>query len=56
MYHLLIEWVSIVTIEFLQYRARVWIGLNRAGTKRIVEQTGLFTSLIVLNNLIVYDT
>jgi len=33
MYHLLIERVSTVTIEFLQYRARVRvrIGLNRVG-------------------------
>jgi hypothetical protein len=33
MYHLLLEGVSIVTSEFLQYRARVWIGLNRAGCR-----------------------
>jgi hypothetical protein len=46
MYHLLIERVSIVTIEFLQYRARVRIGLNRAGIERAVERTGLFTSLV----------
>jgi len=45
MYHLLIERVSIVTIEFLQYRARVQIELNRAGIERVVERTGLFTSL-----------
>jgi hypothetical protein len=45
MYHLLIERVSTVTIEFLQYRARVRIGLNRAGIERAVERTGLFTSL-----------
>jgi hypothetical protein len=45
MYHLLIERVSTVTIEFLQYRARVRIGLNRAGIERAVKQTGLFTSL-----------
>jgi hypothetical protein len=45
MYHLLIERVSIVTIEFLQYRARVRIGLNRAGIERAVERIGLFTSL-----------
>jgi hypothetical protein len=45
MYHLLIERVSIVTIEFLQYRARVRIGLNRAGIERVVERNGLFTSL-----------
>jgi hypothetical protein len=47
MYHLLIERVSTVTIEFLQYRARVRIGLNRAGIERAVERTGLFTSLDV---------
>jgi hypothetical protein len=47
MYHLLIERVSTVTIEFLQYRARVRIGLNRAGIERTVERTGLFTSLIL---------
>jgi hypothetical protein len=46
MYHLLIERVSIVTIEFLHYRARVRIGLNQAGIERIVERTGLFTSLV----------
>jgi hypothetical protein len=46
MYHLLIERVSTVTIEFLQYRARVRIGLNRAGIERAVERTGLFTSLV----------
>jgi len=45
MYHLLIERVSTVTIEFLQYRARVRIGLNRASIERVVEQTDLFTSL-----------
>jgi hypothetical protein len=45
MYHLLIERVSTVMIEFLQYRARVQIGLNRAGIERAVERTGLFTSL-----------
>jgi hypothetical protein len=33
MYHLLTERVSRVTSEFLQYRARVWIGLNRAGCR-----------------------
>jgi hypothetical protein len=47
MYHLLIERVSTVTIEFLQYRARVRIGLNRAGIERAVERTGLFISLPV---------
>jgi hypothetical protein len=47
MYHLLNERVSTVTIEFLQYRARVRIGLNRTGIERVVEQTGLFTSLVV---------
>jgi len=45
MYHLLIERVPTVTIEFLQYRARVRIELNRAGIERVVERTGLFTSL-----------
>jgi hypothetical protein len=45
MYHLLIERVSTVTIEFLQYRARVRIELNRAGIERAVERTNLFTSL-----------
>jgi hypothetical protein len=48
MYHLLIERVSTVTIEFLQYRARVRIGLNRAGIERAVERTGLFTSLLAI--------
>jgi hypothetical protein len=48
MYHLLIERISTVTIEFLQYRARVQIGLNQAGIERVVEQTGLFTSLLSL--------
>jgi hypothetical protein len=33
MYHLLIEQVSTVTIEFLQYRARVRIGLNRVSCR-----------------------
>jgi hypothetical protein len=45
MYHLLIERVSTVTIEFLQYRGRVRIGLNRAGIEQVVEWTGLFTPL-----------
>jgi hypothetical protein len=48
MYHLLIERVSTVTIEFLQYRARVQIGLNQTGIERVVERTGLFTSLLSL--------
>jgi hypothetical protein len=33
-------------IEFLQYWARVRIGLNRVGIKRVFERTGLFTSLV----------
>jgi Na+-transporting NADH:ubiquinone oxidoreductase subunit NqrA len=45
MYHLLIEQVSTVSIEFLQYQAQVRIGLNRADIERVVERTGLFTSL-----------
>jgi hypothetical protein len=54
MYHLLIERVSTVTIEFLQFRARVRIGLNRAGIKRAVERTGLFTSQNFSDALIHY--
>jgi hypothetical protein len=54
MYHLLIERVSTVTIEFLQYRARVRIGLNRAGIERAVEHTGLFTSLNLTEYLFLY--
>jgi len=55
MYHLLIERISTVTIEFLQYRALVRIGLNREGIKRVVERTGLFTSLIPTSHLQVYQ-
>jgi len=46
MYHLLIKQVFTVMIEFLQYRARVRIGLNRVGIERVVERTGLLTSLV----------
>jgi hypothetical protein len=49
MYHLLIEWISTVTSEFLQYRARVQIGLNRTSIERIVERTNLFASLNKIN-------
>jgi hypothetical protein len=52
MYYLLIERVSIVTIEFLQYQARVRIGLNRTGIERVVERTGLFTSLPLTTNYV----
>jgi hypothetical protein len=45
MYYLLIEGVSTVTIEFLQYRAQVRIRLNRVGIERVIERTGLFISL-----------
>jgi len=51
MYHLLIERVSTITIEFLQYRARVSIGLNRASIERAVERTDLFTSLITCSQV-----
>jgi hypothetical protein len=47
MYHLLIEWVSTVTNEFLQFRARIQIRLNPVGIEWIVERTNLFTSLAV---------
>jgi hypothetical protein len=45
MYHLLIERVSTVMSEFLQYRAQVQIGLNQAGIERIAERTDIFTFL-----------
>jgi len=45
MYHLLIERVSTVTSEFLQYQARLWIRLNRTGIEWVVERTNLFISL-----------
>jgi hypothetical protein len=51
MYHLLIKRVSTVMIEFLQYRARVRIELNRAGIERVVERTDLFTSLPMYGDL-----
>jgi hypothetical protein len=52
MYHLLIEQVSTVTSEFLQYRARTRIGLNRAGIEQVVERIDLFTSLIAIITIV----
>jgi hypothetical protein len=55
MYQLLIEWISTVMSKFLQYRARVRIGLNQAGIEWVVKQTDLFTSLTSLFNNLIYQ-
>jgi len=57
MYHLLIQRVSTVTSEFLQYQARVWIGLNRTGcrTNWFIYIPGTFRRISLLawdNNLV----
>jgi hypothetical protein len=46
-YHLLIEQVSTVTSEFLQYRVRIQIELNRTDIKRVVKRTDLFINLFI---------
>jgi hypothetical protein len=47
MYYLLIERVSTVTSEFLEYWTRVRIRLNQPSIERIVKQIGLFTFLFL---------